>query len=1176
MVRLIQLENSGGTMELIGDVIIGDKGELRSGGGILQGDHYIFNAGELNLFSKSGNVDLSRGQNKIGQLSADVAGGITVNLGEDTRIGDIKSCNGDIILSGERLSLEGYIQAGESGDKNIIVKVNDRLNEVEGGRIQASDLGLSGEESFDLGGTNRVNRIAAAVQQDLTVGQVSGFVQAVSGVTLSDNDDSYRVTGIHTGGHHRSLGSDRQILINEEINVDAGATICLKSGTGILQSSDGVLRGKGLEILGAGSVDLSHGENGLQEIAVDLRTGIPNKGFIFKGNDIKVDSVGDIHGITADQDVILMGNSYKVEGDAIIKSSKGLNLTENIEAANNLSLVGDPINQDSNGRITGSGLEDRFDLAGVVSASNQVQDIQDINLEIRGTLVGNENIVGKNVKIVADEGVLYSNDKESVIISESLDLEGAGNFEVPVDTNNLSAEIDGGLVIKTNIAGFNDLDDKINIKGIKLADKDLIIQGNGDINTDGNISGKYIVIEGKELSQGDNKVIEGKGLGVSLSGETEGVLRTEVFGIGAKGSEGLRIENDSEILLVKTVRATAVPVNVDDLPNEASVSGLKGDGGINLVQSGIIVQQEGINTPSGGIVQEGVESQIETASLSVRGKAANLGGANQVDEFSGKADLGLFINNEKSLIINDNGIQGGNLEEGVGDSIIDVKGNLDIKSSIAVGDNLVLEVEGKINQDGDGLLSGKGLGIKTNFVGVTDLFGRFVALAVEAPGDIHYKNEGSLAVRNVDSMVPPVTAFYSPENRFVSQITGNNVRLFSNELIQIDVGLLVQENTTLEAGMGIRHSSGMFNNSILTQGLALKGRSPIDLTNSENKINTIAGSVSGTNFDEGLIVYSKTDLIVGGVGETVGIKTNNTDVILESGGDLVINKSIDVGGGNLSLSADKNVKQLEGDSVSSDGLGARSGGYVDMGDGNNSFSILAVDAGEGITVQDRNGFTVGKIDAKVRAVTEQDTDDLKSLVGIETAQDVIISTPELKIDESLTAGGHVTIVSEQISNNNSLQEEGLAIQGNGTRYELNHPGNPVNHFTWETDSSASVELSSQTNYNTENDITSRVGNDEITTRGKSSENNSAPDDTSVEVASSSQNLSNSSHQSKNSGDLAPFCTIDYDSIDTGNYQEACLYKKDITYNIHNNKSNSVLDAFYDFVRLIINELFKIR
>ena len=103
-------------------------------------------------------------------------------------------------------------------------------------------------------------------------------------------------------------------------------------------------------------------------------------------------------------------------------------------------------------------------------------------------------------------------------------------------------------------------------------------------------------------------------------------------------------------------------------------------------------------------------------------------------------------------------------------------------------------------------------------------------------------------------------------------------------------------------------------------------------------------------------------LSIGAVGKTNGITSAGSDVKLTvlSGG-VAVNKSVSLGGGDLTINSTGAVTQTAGNVITAQGLQVLGSGTVNLDEANNNVATLAANYSGTISYRDLNSLTVGTV-----------------------------------------------------------------------------------------------------------------------------------------------------------------------------------------------------------------------
>ncbi len=335
---------------------------------------------------------------------------------------------------------------------------------------------------------------------------------------------------------------------------------------------------------------------------------------------------------------------------------------------------------------------------------------------------------------------------------------------------------------------------------------------------------------------------------------------------------------------------------------------------------------------------------------------------------------------------------------------------LTINNAIALGaGNLTLDIFGPVSQtapiSGNGLeLLGSGLG----GVLLNDTSNAFKTIASAMTGDVTYLNSTTLSVGQVNTTVGIMS-------------NGASFTLLGKALTIDDAIVLKGGNLTLNESDSVSQSA-----AISGAGLELLGTGNYSLGETDNSFTTIASSATGA------VAYGNAGaLSVGTVNSTTGITSSGANVSLQ-GTTISIDEKIQVGAGNLTLTASTGVTQRV--SILGKGLELLGGGKFVLLDKNNAFTNLAANLTGTGSLSYRNGsaLNVGQVN-----LTQ----------GITTAGgSALLVSPGLTISNAIQLGsggtlGNLTLnESGAVSQTAAIGGAGLELLGTGS-FALNNGSN---------------------------------------------------------------------------------------------------------------------------------------
>ena len=229
-------------------------------------------------------------------------------------------------------------------------------------------------------------------------------------------------------------------------------------------------------------------------------------------------------------------------------------------------------------------------------------------------------------------------------------------------------------------------------------------------------------------------------------------------------------------------------------------------------------------------------------------------------------------------------------------------------------------------------------------------------------------------------------------------------------------------NLTLQSGGAVTQSQ-----AITALGLELLGTGSYTLTNAANNVTTLAANTTAS------ISYRDTNaLSVGTVNSTIGITTGGNDIVLQTGGTLTLDNSINAGAGNATLNSSGAVSQGAGDTITAAGLELLGAGPFTLTDANNNVGSLAANTTGVISYRDLNGFSIGTVNSTNGIATGGNTLTLRSGGAVTQTQAISASGLELLGTGPYTltnSGNDVTILAANTAGAVSYRDTNALVVG---------------------------------------------------------------------------------------------------------------------------------------------------
>jgi trimeric autotransporter adhesin len=239
------------------------------------------------------------------------------------------------------------------------------------------------------------------------------------------------------------------------------------------------------------------------------------------------------------------------------------------------------------------------------------------------------------------------------------------------------------------------------------------------------------------------------------------------------------------------------------------------------------------------------------------------------------------------------------LTAGAGNNITLNKNNNFSTVSIASGKNVTLKDTGAINL-GNSTVSGN---LSVTAAGLIDFTGAGASTVggtmglTTTAGGISDSGGGTLAVAGTGTLNATgagnnITLDNANNFSTVKITNGNNVVL--NDINALDLGAsTVSGNLDVTTGTSLTDSG-----NVTAAGLKFTAGTTVDLDSANNDFDTIAGTSNGA-----VTLNDKDSFSVGTVNGAIGINSTNNDISLTSGGDITLDKEVNAGSGDATLTA---------------------------------------------------------------------------------------------------------------------------------------------------------------------------------------------------------------------------------------------------------------------------------
>ena len=850
------------------------SGNTLTNNGSIQGDSLNVNSSTLNntgaLVSDSILALKAQNVTQDGVLSG--GKGLTVNAQTLTSgINSVTHSNAAIALNTTTATLEGQISA----DGDLLLQ-SDNLTTTASAQLQSgNNLNLSAREAT-LAGTQ-------AAQKAMTVNAREKLSHSgkSSAVSLSFSAPELTNSGVLLAS---TLDTQAQTLTNR----------------GLMQADNALL---------IDTQQLDNQQNGTLYSAANLTLAIP---------DIRNSGL-----ITSDRDLTLRSGSISNPGK-IIAGTLNVNATTLngdglLQGADALTLVGDSLSQERNGRWLTAG---DLTLGGKMLNTAGTTQGQNLAVQMDGWMNSGSVLATGNLDATLGDSLLNTGE-----------LMSQGNFglNVPVLTNHgslLSAgemslagtefTSDGTLQGDTLSLRHNSIDNKGTVTGLNgltlnsatelnnsgdLLSQKLLTLSAGDITNSGRLQGQTLTLDGSSLTN-SGAIQSALDLALTLSGDLNAVTGSKLTALGDARLIGKTLNNEG------LISASTLEINGDSLSNGGEISGVNG---LNVALSGTLQQQGKMLT--GGLLNvkaadinnsgqlQGADSQISASSLTNSGRVQGDNGLtlSLLDMLTNQASGVLLSQKALTLtapvLTNDGTIQG--------------NGNTTLSAVTQA-------------RNGGKMLSGSDLTFSTadysgsGWLQATDLVLNMAKLA--SNGTVVAANQATLTGNSLSNG----GTFQAAQLNVNMQTVTNSGTLLGNQ------GLTLKGNTLNNAGGKVFSGGDMLAEMVSLSGagqLVALGNLTLTLANSSNVQGVIAANKQ-------LVISSLGDINNGATLQGNGITLNATGKLTNSGqltagsGSTALSASQIAMNGNGSLQAGGDVSLTSRGNITLDGFTGTAGNMV--------------------------------------------------------------------------------------------------------------------------------------------------------------------------------------------------------------------------------------------------------
>ena len=845
--------------------------------------------------------------------------------------------------------------------------------------------------------------VTLQADDDITI---NAAVTATDLITVSAGQDGSGSVILNGSG---SLSADNTAN-TADIVIHTGATSGNVTLTGTTRADDSVTITSSGAINGAGLVTA---------LVIDLNaaTGIGGATALeLSGSTVSADTT--IGNIEIQNTSAALVSSFQIvagNGNVIVRNAKALQIQGTIDG--NLTATATTGNLTDSGTLTVTGTstfttsqsEADIDL-GTLAATGPV------TLSTAGT-TGNANLV--NATALALQGTVN------------------GHLTATATTGNLT---DDGTLTVTGTSQFttsndvvldnaaNDFTGSVTVQGLNVVLRDvnsvLLGQVNaanltvtaGGLVTIGTGGGEDLVVTGSvTLNTTSGGVSEATGSSISadqlllLGAGTYALNEANAVATLAAHVDGTISYVNAGSLLISTVGATSGITTVNDdvklnIQGDLKIGAVGdlgandvaiGNGNLTLVVTGGIAQTAGNTISAEGLQLLGGSGAVQ---LNEGNSVATLA-ANRIGTISYRDVNALTVGS-----VTDSAMSPSTTTTGITTSGFDVKlvsgGPLSINQAVDLGatGDLTLNVTGTIQQTSGGTITAAGLSLSGSDAGTGIDLGEandVDTFASNYQGAVYYSDTDDLTVGQITDTAltgsPTITGISSTATGFdVCLVTGGDL------LIDSDVNLGTNGDLTLEVTGTISQNTG---DSVTASGLQLLGQGTVRLEETGNDVAMLSANHHGTisyRDSNALTIGTVTDTAKG---TTTSGLTNDADVKLVTGGNLLLDQAVSLGGQDLFLDVAGTVTQNVTGTISASGLAIVADGGATL-DQANDVDTLAAQTEGSLVFHDIDEVELG-------TVTENASAAPMTLIGVATSNaDVSItaSTGDVTLVHSINAG----------------------------------------------------------------------------------------------------------------------------------------------------------------------------
>ncbi len=1006
---------------------------------------------EVSVFAAD-NDDRVIFDNQIDLVIATVAFGAETSF--EMSVAGITTSNDDTKISARDLFVEEIVQLGNG---TLFLNSLGLLRQAVSGTIHADALGLMTFGNVVLTSANSVGGLAANTDgsfvfnndSDLEIGTV---------YFAPETEFEMSVAGLHNLADTK-LNVAGNLFIDQTIDVSV-SNLFIQVDENVTQSATGSILAAEFGTMVAGDTILQAANN-VEVFAAN------NLGQIFLNDleDLRIESVVVAAGTAFEMSAVGITTDSK---DASLTVQDTLSI-EHLVAIGSGGLfldVGGDLSQFSSGtisaeqlglRVTGVSILDAANHVSVMAAANSGLTV--FNNVANGLIIGSVSTFDGSPLEMSLQGIVAT-DQDVTLITGDLFLDqsmqvGSGTVFVNVDgdfsqsesgvviANAFATQVTGATTLASandadtfaanniGLTVLNDVDDlavdlvqvanntsfAMQVEGISIADDDLKLSA-GQIEIDSPVSvasGNVVLVSQEDIEQSSTGVIVSRALGVMATGTTklDADNQVEIFSAKTDGAIVFSNAGDLQVGMVSLAEESAFEMIFFGIQTDHADTKLAVQGELWISES-VDVGTETLFLDVQNNLSQTIDGFIvaEYLGLMVQGDT-QLTAANQIHQIAADTTGSIVFSNVGDLEVTAVSILDESEFEmiaiGITTDNSDVRvstlGNLEIFETVRAGvAGVFIESIGDIHQTSSGTIESTSLGV---------IAGGDVLLKSANDVDIlSVQSNGKLRFNDVDNLtIGFATVFVESEFQVISSgiVNPGESKFTAGGNFDIQDAINGSNGTVFIVADG-SISQGQ-QGTISGSSLGLQSSSDITLSG-DNNIDVLAIASGGS-----IVFNDVDDLVVSNVSifeesehemMLVGIKTDDSETKLSTGGNLTFVAIADVGSAELFLDIAQDLTQQFDGFIVAAGLGLMVDGDTTLALENRIQAIAFENLGHTV-LANANELIVGEVSVF------DESEFAMSLIGIDTndSQLKLNNLGSLQIDTAIHAGtGTVFLVIE--------------------------------------------------------------------------------------------------------------------------------------------------------------------